>query len=216
LDNVDIEVSNDEEVVSIGIKLKEDSDNLKTLLVLSVFEQLHHNLQTDIHAGIELKHDLHSLLGEQKLLTSLFTEGIWAFAHVKTNSNEFYKTIIEEIAKEQPSLRPIAVAINTFLQKEFNFSIGMDELNLANICGTSCNEILFDTSILDTPNLKQKLSQVASMIKNPPKPIFGQITELLASQFKANFSCSIKLSEFVLTVHFKTSGIKELLEKYSK
>jgi len=216
LENVEIEVSNDEEVVSVGFKLKEDSDNLRSLIVLAAFERLKQNLHSDIHVALELKHDLHSLFGESKKLTSLITDGLLLFAHVKTNSPEFYKTVLDILLELDKKLEPAVVLLKTFFQREFNFSIGLDELNLASICGNNCEELNLDTSILSAEPIKSNLGQVAAMMQNPPMPILGEVADLLTTQLKANFSCTLKLSEFVLTFHVKTAGVKELIEKGSK
>jgi len=49
------------------------------------------------------------------------------------------------------------------------------------------------------------------MIENPPVPILAPLTDIGKNNLKCNFSLSFKFAEAILTVHFKTGGIKELL-----
>jgi len=49
------------------------------------------------------------------------------------------------------------------------------------------------------------------MLENPPVPTLATLTELGKTNLKCNFSFSYKLAEVMITFHFKTSGVKELL-----
>jgi hypothetical protein len=54
-------------------------------------------------------------------------------------------------------------------------------------------------------------ASITPMLDNPPIPTLATPIELGKNNLKCNFSFSIKIAELIFTVHFKTSGIKELL-----
>jgi len=49
------------------------------------------------------------------------------------------------------------------------------------------------------------------MLENPPVPFLAPLADLGKNNLKANFSFSFKFAEAILTLHFKTGGIKEVL-----
>jgi hypothetical protein len=100
LKDIEFEVSSSDEVISFGIKVKDDCDNFFVLAVLVSLEAYYHRLQQYAHFGVELKHDLHSLFTEGKSLTSLITDGLYIFAHIKTNCSEVLKTGLYEFAEK--------------------------------------------------------------------------------------------------------------------
>jgi len=65
---------------------------------LASLEAYYHRLHQFLHFGIELKHDLHSLFTDGKLLTELITDGFYIFAHVKTNCSDIMRTGLNEYA----------------------------------------------------------------------------------------------------------------------
>jgi hypothetical protein len=211
LNAIDIEVTNDDAVVSIGIRVKEDCDNFFVLATLVTFEQYYHHFQQYLHVGVELKHDLHSLFGEPRKLTTLLTDGLWIFAHLKTNYNEFYKTYLTKLAEKAPSFAPINAAVQLFLQKNFNLQLNLPEINIADICGTNCcgDALQMDTSIVGMM-LPMVTGPVTPMIQNPPNEMATTAVDLFKDNLRCNFSFSIKMAEAIFTTHFKTSGLKEI------
>jgi len=114
LADIDFEVSNSDEVISFGIKVKDDCDNFFVLATLVSFETLYHRFQQYIHVGFEIKHDLASLFLPNKPLSQLITDGLYIFAHVKTNSADLFKTAIFEWL-DKLHLKPAKAAVATFL-----------------------------------------------------------------------------------------------------
>jgi len=82
LKDLDFEVTGSDDVISFGIKVKDDCNNFYVLAILASLETYYHRLNQKIHVGIELKHDLHSLFTPGKNLTELITDGLYIFAHV--------------------------------------------------------------------------------------------------------------------------------------
>jgi len=215
LKDSEIEVTHDEEIVSIGIKFKDDCDSPTFLQTLLMAEKYYQHFQFFAHFGIEFKHDINSIFGESKKLTSLVTDGVWLFAHMKTNYDDVLKTIMPKLSALLPPkvLDPIYAIVQVFFQKDFNFQLKMDELNLEEVVDQNYVEVFaVDTATLSSLAL-YGLSPVAAVIKNPPIPLIAGLVEILKSYCKANFSLSIFVAETVCTLHLKTSGVKELIEK---
>jgi len=70
---------------------------------------------------------------------------------------------------------------------------------------------------LDTPTsailpmIQMGAESVKPMIDNPPLPFLTTLVDLAKNNLKTNFSLSVKLGEALLTIHFKTGGVKKLL-----
>jgi len=203
-------------VISIGIKIKEECDNFFILSTLVSLEQYYHHFQQSFHIGIELKHDINSLFGESKKLTSLITDGLWVFAHLKTNYNDYYKTFVQKLAEKSPSLMPLNAAVQVFLQKNFNLQLTLPDLNLVDICGKNCcgDALNMDTSVIEMM-APMAIGPVAAIMANPPNEMLGTLIDLTKDNLRCNFSISFKVAEAVFTTHFKTSGVKELFTKYA-
>jgi hypothetical protein len=91
---IDYEVTNADDVISVGIKVKDDCTHYLLVFFLIIVEEYYHAVHSYLHAGVELNNDLTSLFTEGKSLTSLITDGAWAFVHLKTNSVELIKTAL--------------------------------------------------------------------------------------------------------------------------
>jgi len=81
-----------------------------------------------------LKNDLTSLFTAGKSLSSIVTDGLYIFGHLKTNSSEVIKTglyaWLDKIRAKDA--KPV---ISMFLQKNFNFNITLPEVNLKDFFG---------------------------------------------------------------------------------
>jgi len=157
-----------------------------------------------------LKHDLHSLFTEGKSLTSLITDGLYIFAHIKTNSSEVLKTGLYEFA-EKAHLKKLKSLFALFLQKNFHFDVTLPEVNVADFLSGDIQQMAGMTTSMALPMIQGGAGSITPMLENPPVPTLATLTDLGKTNLKCNFSLSFKVAEAILTFHFKTSGIKELL-----
>jgi len=96
---IDFEVTNADDVISVGIKVKDDSIFYPIIFFLIQVEEYYHAVHQDLHAAVELNNDLSSLFTSGKSLTSLVTDGAYAFAHLKTNNGDLIKALLDAFLK---------------------------------------------------------------------------------------------------------------------
>jgi len=120
LNDIEYEVTNDDTIISIGVRVKDDSDNFWILSILTQFEAYYHRFQNYIHLGVELKHDLKGLFESGKSISSLITDGLYIFGHLKTNQSDVIKTGIFAYL-DKIYARDAKPLVSMFLQKNFNF-----------------------------------------------------------------------------------------------
>jgi len=176
---------------------------------LIIVEEYYHAVHQDFHAAVELNNDLSSLFTSGKSLTSLITDGAYAFAHLKTNNSELVKTLIDSF------LKPAKPVAEKFLEDGFNLQLtksAEEALTLCNsACGEACQEFTGLTTDAILPMAQMTLEGVKPMIDNPPMPFLQTLVDLAKNNLKTNFSLSFKIAEGLFTVHFKTGGVKQLL-----
>jgi len=94
LQDLEYEVTSEGEVISLGIKLKDDCHNIQLIILLTALEMIYNKTHQYLHLALELNNDLNTLF-EEKSLQSVFTDGALAFAHLKTNSASLIQTLFE-------------------------------------------------------------------------------------------------------------------------
>jgi len=212
LKDLDFEVSNSDDVISFGIKVKDECNNFFVLAILASLEAYYHRLNQKFVLGVELKHDLHTLFTAGKPLHQLITDGLYIFAHLETNCSDLLKTAFNKLA-EIAHAKPLKALIATVLQKNFHFDITLPEVDGKDFLPPELGS-MDTTSAL--PMIQMATMGVKPIIENPPVPTLATLTDLGINNLKCNFSFTYKFAEVMLTFHFKTSGVKELLGFWDK
>jgi len=215
LDNIDIEITNDETGVLVGIRFKDECDSIFSFAILSNLESYHQLLPQFFEAKIELKNDLKSLFDGSRKLSSLITDGAGLSVYMKTNRHQYYKKMSKNLAEDDDDFELIIPMLQAFLQRGFDLQVGLDELKLSEIVGKTFlkDELDMDTSSIE-PLLTDTLGEFKQMIDNSQEkiPIIGKLMESLKQNFKCDLSLIVKVAEAKVLVHFKSSGIKEFIE----
>jgi len=210
---IDFEVTHDDAIVSIVIKVKDDCENIDLLAILTTMEQNYHHFQQYIHIGVELKHDLKSLLGDPMPISNFITDGCWMFAHLKTNYSDFYKEFVnKKFDTASPQLKPLNSLLQLLLQKNFNLALTLPELKLDSILstlGVPSDVLAMDSSIVQMM-VPQLFGPFAKIFTDLPNELAQTAVTLLKENLQCNFSVSIKLAEAIFTFHVKTAGVNEL------
>jgi len=113
LNDLDFEVSNSDDVISFGVRVKDDCTNFFVLAILGSLEAYYHRLNQKFHFGVELKHDLHTLFTPGKPLSQLITDGLYIFAHLETNCADLIKTAFYKLIEvtHAKALKPLIATI---------------------------------------------------------------------------------------------------------
>jgi len=107
-------------------------------------------------------------------------------------------------------MKELKPMVSLVLQKGFNFAVTLPEVNALDFVAPD-HELTQMTTSAIAPMLEQQSGGVKMMLENPPLPFLGTLVEQGKTNLQCNFSVTAKVAESLVTVHFKTAGVKEIL-----
>lgn len=212
---LEFETAHDEERITVAIKVSDECDNLYLLGYLAFLDKYYSVVagSTTIVAGF--KNDFHSFIGQNVDLLKVLAEGFTFGIHSKTNCAAAGRKILDTpIYSLFPGGQQIAAFGKIYLQKGFKFELAFDSIEFADILGKSYSPISPSQAPI-VSRVNDTVSTVRAVTQQLPIPVIAELFEFLFTHIKTNFSFSFTFPKFVSTIHFKTSGVKELVQSFS-
>jgi len=213
---LEFETAHDDVRVTIAIKVSDECDNFYLLGYLAFLEKYYSQIAGSTQMILGFKNDLHSLLADDADIIKILGQGLLLGVHTKTNCSAISRKILDSpFYKTLPFAQYISTFGKMFMQDGFKFELAFDGIEFADFFAKDKQYHAvspFQKSIVS--GIAGGIMMSKALPQQVPIPVLQDLYSFLHTHFKANFSFSFTFPKFVTTLHFKTSGIKELQEKF--
>ena len=206
-----IEVGFDEERVTLLVKIPKDCTSFYLLYNLLFMETYIQNFSGETNFKLSFNNDFHDVLEETNGL-NFIKHGTHLRIQTKLSNYKLPKRIINAMPNIPHFVKVIKAMVSTFLQKNFNLELKIEDVDLEDFL----NEHEIKNSNFDWDKIATLMKPILATLKNSPLPILQQFLDLLREEMQANISISLHIWNYIVTIHFKTSGIKEFIEKLNE
>ena len=206
-----IEVGFDEERVTVIVRIPKDCTSFHLLNNLLFMKTYIQNFSGQTNVKLSFNNDFHDVLEETNGL-NLIKHG----THLRIQTNLCNYKLPKRVINVLPNIthfdKVIKAMVSTFLQKNFNLELKIEDVDLEDFL----NEHDIKNLNFDWDKIANKMKPILAILKNSSLPILQQFLDLFTEEIQTNISISYYIYNYIVTIHLKTSGIKEFIEKLNE